>query len=72
MQHYLQVKNTKGTKLQSIVDPINYRVITGWKIQNQNMDSRRYPSQRKRSIMRSSWKKMEWNQYKRNWQKIAC
>jgi hypothetical protein len=28
MQHYLQVKNTKGRKLQSTVDPINYRVIT--------------------------------------------
>jgi hypothetical protein len=32
MQHYLQVKNTKGTKLQSTVDPINYRVITQTKI----------------------------------------
>jgi hypothetical protein len=28
MQHYLQFKNTKGTKLQSTVDPINYNVIT--------------------------------------------
>jgi hypothetical protein len=27
MQHYLKVKNTKGTKLQSTVGPINYRVI---------------------------------------------
>jgi hypothetical protein len=28
MQQYLQVKNSKGMKLQSTVDPINYRVIT--------------------------------------------